>query len=98
MADIAHFEGQVTKFTVKGITTTRPGQVVWVQLWCIILELASLHGGASIWAYSNAVQYGGTDTGSERQLSVGKAHQSANRKDKLRLNGPYGVGRLDFDS
>ncbi|KAH0594057.1 hypothetical protein MHUMG1_08380 [Metarhizium humberi] len=71
----------------------RKGQVVSVQLWCIILELASLHGGASIWAYSNAVQYVGTDTGSERQPSVGKAYQSANRKDKLRLNGPAsGIG------
>lgn len=93
-------EGQVIKFTVKGITTNHHsprssglGSAVVYHSGTGIPSRRCVHLGIL-----QCGQYVGTDTGSERQRSVGKAHQSANRRVKVQLSGPFRVGRLNFDS
>lgn len=103
---VTHCQGGVTKFKVKGLRTSHPGQVVWLQLPSVSLvnwhpfTVASapgeVDGIASIAVrglgrYTKGAQRAddGDGQGQQRTASTGSLI-------KMRLDGPYGVGRTQW--
>lgn len=111
--DITHYKGQVTKFTVKGVKVSRPGQVIWVKLSAVSLlnwhpfTVVRSPGGASnlatfavrgLGGYTGKVQYLVGDKGDGSTSSMTETAQAVHSGLTVRINGPFGFGRLNWNS
>ncbi|KAK2590351.1 hypothetical protein QQS21_011961 [Conoideocrella luteorostrata] len=109
--NIVHYQGRVTKFTVKGVRVIRPGQVVWVQLrgvsflnWHPFTAICPPGGDENVamfairglGSYTKAVQHVDADQRNGDNASAVGGPQTSPRSVSVRLSGPYGVGRLDW--
>lgn len=105
--EVRHFEGDVTKFTVQGVKTKRPGQIAWIQIPSVgflnwhPFTVASAPGDDLVFAirglggYTRKVQMLTEDTKSVLVGSDGQ--QLENKCDlKMRVDGPYGIGRIQW--
>lgn len=108
---VTHYEGGVTKFKVKGRMLRkmmRPGQVVWVQLPSVSylnwhpFTIGSAPNSADgtailairgLGAYTCGLQFAAEDFKNEVP-SIETA--TTGDRLKMRLDGPYGVGRLQW--
>lgn len=112
VTSVKHYEGNVTKFKVKGIRTTHPGQVAWVQIpnvsflnwhpFTIASAPGDVGGRATIavrglGGYTKNVQHAHDDYKREPSPS-NDSHTalSLDLKIRMRLDGPYGVGRVQW--
>lgn len=103
---VTHYEGGVTKFKVRGMKTRHPGQVVWVQIpnlsflnWhpFTVASAPGQSGGLATIAirglggYTKGVQRAHDDCRGDSQSAV-----SGESQITMRLDGPYGVGRIQW--
>lgn len=109
--EITHYKGQVTKFAVKGVTVRHPGQVVWVRLSAV--SLLNWHPFTVMRSPGNtsdlatfAVRGLGGYTEKAQYLTTEKGHATTSTENAhalesgltVRINGPFGVGRLNWKS
>ncbi|WPH04381.1 ferric reductase NAD binding domain-containing protein [Acrodontium crateriforme] len=109
---VTHYDGGVTKFRVRGRMLTkmlRPGQVVWVQLRSVSylnwhpFTIGSDPNGTDgtailairgLGAYTRSVQFASEE--SKREDAPFERTANTGDRLKMRLDGPYGVGRLQW--
>lgn len=103
--DVVYYEGNVTKLTLIGLGAAKPGQMVWVQLvgvsflnwhpFTVVSKMPDEMGGRpkttvavrGLGGYTLAVQ-----RLAEKEQPGGGAASAV----RVRLDGPYGVGRFNW--
>jgi NADPH oxidase 2 len=106
------FEGDVTKFKVKGLRTCTPGQVVWLQIPMVsfvnwhpftVASAPSGHDKAATIAvrglggFTKAVQYADCNGDvNQRGCASLDSNSMMSHPLKMRLDGPYGVGSVSW--
>ncbi|GAB1319409.1 hypothetical protein MFIFM68171_09619 [Madurella fahalii] len=104
-----HCAGDVTKLRFRGVKTASAGQIVWVQVPSV--SLANWHpftiasgpgeevGTIAIRAlggYTKDVQQIGADGDSMMNGDASAQQTALDKQVKIRLDGPYGVGRIQW--
>ncbi|CVK95280.1 related to ferric-chelate reductase [Fusarium mangiferae] len=106
------FEGNVTKFKVKGLRTRAPGQVVWLQIprvsfvnWHPFTVASAPNDPRKIvtiavrglGGFTKAVQYADCNVdGNSHGCDSLDSNSMMSHPLKMRLDGPYGVGSVSW--
>jgi NADPH oxidase 2 len=96
-------EGGVTKFKVEGMRSVRPGQIVWVQIPGISWFNWHPFSIASAPGEDTTIAVRGLGGFTKKVQQLGEASGGAEKKEdqmvtklKIRLDGPYGVGGIQW--
>lgn len=102
--DVAYFEGGLTKLQLSGVRAAKAGQMVWVQI--VGVSFANWHpftvarasadstsGDASKITTTLAIRALGGYTSAAQKLAEKEDTQAPLR---VRIDGPYGVGRFNW--
>ncbi|KAL6409176.1 hypothetical protein AUP68_05547 [Ilyonectria robusta] len=109
---ITSYEGGVTKFKVKGLRNASPGQIVWLQLPKISFvnwhpftvasapndpEQVAVIAVRGLGGFTKAVQYAGSNGADGHSMHpTSDSSRMMDTRPKMRLDGPYGVGRIPW--
>ncbi|KAF9776271.1 hypothetical protein IL306_005579 [Fusarium sp. DS 682] len=109
---VENFEGNVTKFKVKGLQTRSPGQVIWLQIPRVSLvnwhpftvasapndpEKMATIAVRGLGGFTKAVQYADcSGDGDQRGCASLDSDNMMAHPLKMRLDGPYGVGSVSW--
>ena len=103
---VTQYPGDLTKFKVEGVQTTHPGQVAWIQIAGVSylnwhpFTIASAPGEKEavlavrgLGSYTKKLQ---SVAANAKETSPDEAMMAQTSLVKMRLDGPYGVGHLQW--
>jgi predicted ferric reductase len=112
VTSVTYHEGDVTKINVQGLSHSHPGQIAFVQIPSISFfswhpfTIASAPGNPTatfairgLGGFTNKVQQLATEADAKKEVADASGCVSANHQAglKVRLDGPYGIGGLQYE-
>ncbi|KAJ6784409.1 hypothetical protein PWT90_09470 [Aphanocladium album] len=101
--DVAYYQGDLTKLKVSGVRAAKPGQMIWIQFLGISwahwhpFTVASVAPDSTLPTTTIAIRgLGGYTLAVQRLADKAPAPDEARRSVRIRLDGPYGVGRFHW--
>lgn len=108
ITSINQYIGEVTKLQIGGMRSPRPGQTVWIQFWrasFLDWHPFSVASASELSEITVAVRNSGGYTGKLHVIAQGFNTSNADTGEsnelssfKVRVDGPYGVGRIPWGS
>ena len=109
---VRHYEGNLTKFQIEGLRTRHPGQIVWIQIpgisflnwhpFTVVSVPKQSEGLATIavrglGGFTSKAQYvSDGDEGMFSEETNSHTKTSTKRMPRMRVDGPYGVGHIQW--
>lgn len=109
LRSVTHYAGNVTKLKFEGVKTASPGQIAWIQIPSVSFAnwhpftIASAPGEnvgviavRALGGYTRRVQKIAADGDSMMDGNASTQQLAVPEHVKMRMDGPYGVGRLQW--
>jgi predicted ferric reductase len=104
VTSVEAYEGDVTKFKVRGLRTFHPGQIVWIQIPQVsFLNWHPFTVASAPGEDEHTIAIRGIGNYTKKTHGLVKSIQGVGGEDggavtpfKMRMDGPYGVGRTEW--